>query len=60
MDARTQRYMERIEQIMQIPKDRTPHRPSKSPICCKANHLDRYLKYELASKIITKILRQKN
>jgi hypothetical protein len=60
MDPRTQRYMQRIEQIMQMPKRGTPHRPSKSPISCKANHLDRYLKYELASKIITKILQQNN
>jgi hypothetical protein len=58
MDLRTQRYMQRIEQIMQIPKKGTPHRPSKSPISCKPNHLDTYLKYELSSKIIQKILNQ--
>jgi hypothetical protein len=42
-------------------KTKSPHRPSKSPLTCKTNQLDQYLKYELAAKIInTLIIRNNN
>ena len=52
-----QRYLQRIEKIMSTPKKgSTRYRPSKSPLTCKTNNLDQYLKYELSTKIIQNIL----
>lgn len=57
MDEKTQRIMQRIEKIMLTPKKvSNQYRPSKSPITCRPNHLDRYLKYELASTIIKNLI----
>jgi len=60
MESKIHRYMQRIERIMGTPnKTISPIRPSKSPLNCKTNQLDLYLKYELSGKIVRSII-QKN
>ena len=49
-----QRYMQRIERLISTPNRATsPIRPSKSPLSCRTNTLDKYLKYELSAKMIS-------
>ena len=61
MDPKTFRYMQRIERIIGTPHRVTsPIRPSKSPLLCKTNRLDRYLKFELAAKISASIIHKSN
>jgi hypothetical protein len=57
MDEKTQRYLHRIDQIMVTPSKAAPQgRPSKSPLTGCSQHLDKYIKYELSSKIIHNII----
>lgn len=57
MDEKTQRYMQRIDKIMYTPRKSTnPARPSKSPLTTQPKNLDRYLKYELSSKIVQAVI----
>lgn len=60
MDSKMYRYMQRLERIMTPTKTKSPHRPSKSPLTCKTNQLDQYLKYELAAKIINTLTIRNN
>ena len=48
--------MQRIEKIISTPTRTLSPRPAKSPLKCKTNQLDQYLKYELSVKIITNFL----
>jgi hypothetical protein len=41
-------------------KSSTQYRPSKSPINCKTINLDKYIKYELSTKIIQNIIDRNN
>lgn len=53
------RYMQRIEKIITTPiKNVSPIRPTKSPLRCRANQLDQYLKYELSAKIIQSVIKR--
>lgn len=53
METKMHRYMQRIEKIISTPtKNISPHRPTKSPLKCRTNQLDQYLKYELSAKIV--------
>lgn len=57
MDQKIHRYMQRIEKIISTPNKHTsPIRPSRSPLRCRTNQLDKYLKYELSAKIINNII----
>jgi hypothetical protein len=57
MNEQTQRYMHRIDQIMLTPrKNNKQPRPSKSPAYYRPSNLDKYIKYELSTKIIQKII----
>ena len=57
MDSKMQRYMQRIERLISTPnRASSPMRPSKSPLSCRTNNLDRYLKYELSAKMITGVI----
>jgi hypothetical protein len=61
MDAKTYRYMQRIDKIMgSNTKSVSPYRPSKSPIKMKTNNLDNYLKFELSVKIISSFIDKTN
>lgn len=44
METKMHRYMQRIEKIISTPT-KSPIRPTKSPLKCRTNQLDQYLKY---------------
>ena len=57
MEGKMHRYMQRIEKIITTPnRHHSPLRPSHSPLRCRANQLDRYIKFELSARIITKLI----
>jgi hypothetical protein len=57
MDEKTQRYLHRIDQIMLTPTKAAPQgRPSRSPLTGRPQYLDKYIKYELSTKIIQNII----
>jgi hypothetical protein len=59
MDEKTQRYMHRIDQIMLTPtKANAQPKPSRSPLNARQNSLDKYIKYELSTKIIQEIIKK--
>ena len=59
MDQKIHRYMQRIEKIISTPNRKTsPTKLSRSPLRCRTNQLDKYIKYELSAKIINNIIQK--
>lgn len=57
METKMHRYMQRIEKIISTPT-KSPIRPTKSPLKCRTNQLDQYLRYELSGKIINSVIKR--